>query len=94
MAADALSKAWITAQAALPHGWAVDGVMAKWTYAAVRSSVPQLPQVSAAFVALASHQSGSDEGVQMWVIGSGDHPAQALTRLAEQLQELRGRATG
>ena len=69
----ALSQAWTSAEAALPHGWQLSGVY----------------HFNELWIALAEGAEFDD-----YLSGSGQHAEQALRRLADQLRERRGSASG
>jgi hypothetical protein len=84
----ALSQAWITAEAALPHGWAIVELEAEREFIQ-EDGRPGTRTLVGLWHARAI---GLDEGDV--AEGTGTHPAQALNRLADKLRELRGPVTG
>jgi hypothetical protein len=82
----ALSRAWVSAEASLPRGWRIVGVLRR------ERAMRLLPAVSDVarpdWCALAE-----DEALVLYDAWAG-HEHQALDRLADPLRELRGPATG
>lgn len=76
-----LTQAWTSAEAALPHHWAIRGVAL-----GPREWDPVIR--SATWVAWARGPAGEQ------VEGEGESPEQALRALAQKLQAIRGDANG
>ena len=82
----ALTAAWAAAEAALPLGWRLVGVVRRER--ALRLLVALTDQSLPDWCALAE-----DEALVLHD-GWGEHPFQALMTLAIKLREIRGSATG
>jgi hypothetical protein len=76
-----LNRAWISAEAALPHGWRLEGVICSSTGLA-------LEQRSDRWRAMAGGPNGET------IEGEGDGPIPALNALARELRTVRGTRGG
>ena len=82
-----LSKAWIEAEAALPRGWQLRGLVLGPRVADPAIDGPH-------WVAWARAKEGSKDEALPPAEGSGDAPHQALIDLMRRLREVRGSASG
>ena len=93
----ALSQAWVSAEASLPLGWGIDGLMQLWVYGQFSDTAggEEWPDAGKApWVAIATHELDTDPHGSGMVLGGGSTPEQALRRLADRLRNRRGPATG
>jgi hypothetical protein len=85
----ALSQAWESAEASLPLECRLAGLV-DITLAPYAGFAVEPPGEPARWAAIAATE-GQERTME---VGWGEHPAEALNRLADQLRELRGTTTG
>jgi hypothetical protein len=85
----ALSQAWVSAEASLPLGWQLVGVIDITLAPYEGLALPDAAE-PAKWAAIAM-----DDGVDRAIeVGWGEHPTQALNRLADVLRDRRSSAGG
>ena len=85
----ALSQAWVSAEASLPLGWQLVGVVDITLAPYEGLALPDAAE-PARWAAIAM-----DDGVDRAIeVGWGEHPTHALNRLADVLRERRGSVGG
>lgn len=95
----ALPAAWTAAEAALPLGWAIDGLVQSWVYEAYIALTkpgtwPPRTRDGEGWVAMAGLEASIDGTPAVLAIGEGEFHYQALNNLAVKLRDLRGPTTG